>query len=131
VASYPVGTSPYGIAIDPSGQFLYVSNSADNTVSGFKVDPTAGTLTTMGAAVATGATGVETTATGIVVDPSSQYLYVTNGDSATTNASSISLMKITAVTGVPVPVGTPVPSSNTCSGATFTFGCGTTTIAIK
>jgi len=71
VASSPVGTSPYGIAIDPSGQFLYVSNSADNTVSGFTIDPTLGTLTPIpaGSAVATGATGVEITATALVVDP--------------------------------------------------------------
>jgi DNA-binding beta-propeller fold protein YncE len=128
VASYPVGTSPYGIAIDPSGQFLYVSNSADNTVSGFTIDPTLGTLTPIpsGSAVATGATGAELTATALVVDPSSQYLYVTTGDSATLG-DSVSLMTITQGSGLPVLVGTPVPASNTGIAP----GAGTTAIAIK
>lgn len=123
VASYAVGIGPYGVAIDPSGQFLYVANAMDNTVSGFTIDATAGTLTSMGPPVATGATGAVTIATSLVVDPSSQYLYVTTGDAATTGGSSISLMTITAGTGVPVPVGAPVLSSNN--------GGGTTAIAIK
>ena len=99
-----------------------MSNAVDGTVSGFTIDPTAGTLTTMGSAVATGASGVVTTPTRLAVDPSSQYLYVANGDSAT-NGSSISVMTITPVTGVPVLVGTPVQASNN--------GGGTTAIAIK
>jgi DNA-binding beta-propeller fold protein YncE len=132
VASYPVGIGPYGIAIDPSGQFLYVSNGVDGTVQGFTVDPTAGTLTSIGLSpgtpVPTGASAVVVTATALVVDPSSQYLYVANGDGPTTGSSpatgsTISVMAINQVTGLPALVGTPVPASNN--------GGGTTAIAIK
>jgi DNA-binding beta-propeller fold protein YncE len=130
VATYPVGTGPYGIAIDPSGQFLYVSNGVDGTVSGFTIDPTAGTLISTGAAVLTGASSVTVAApaTALVVDPSSQYLYVANGDGPTTGSSppagsTISVMAIDQATGQPALVGAPVPASNT--------GGGTTAIAIK
>jgi 6-phosphogluconolactonase (cycloisomerase 2 family) len=130
VHTYAVGIGPYGIAIDPSGQFLYVSNGVDGTVSGFTIDPTAGTLISTGAAVLTGASSVTVAApaTALVVDPSSQYLYVANGDGPTTGSSppagsTISVMAIDQATGQPALVGAPVPASNT--------GGGTTAIAIK
>ena len=120
--SLTVGTNPYGIAIDPSGQFLYVSNG-DGTVSGFTVAPTTGVLTSMGAAVHTGATAVVNTTTSLAIDPSSQYLYVTTGDAATAG-SSIIVFTITPVTGVPVVSGTPVQATNL-------GGAGTTAIVVK
>jgi DNA-binding beta-propeller fold protein YncE len=126
VAAYATGIGPYGIAIDPSGQFLYVSNGVSGTVSGFTINPTTGVLTTMGAAVATGAGSVLATPTALAVDPSSQYLYVANGDGVVTgvaNAGTITLMTITPVTGVPVKVGAPVAATNN--------GGGTTALAIK
>jgi len=125
VNTYTVGVTPYGVAIDPSGQFLYVSNAGDGTVSGFTITttgPNTGALTSVGPAVTTGG-GVSATQTSLVVDPSSQYLYVANGDNASTG-SSISVFTITPVTGVPVAVGSPVPATN---GG----GNGTTAIAIK
>jgi DNA-binding beta-propeller fold protein YncE len=125
VATYAVGIGPYGIAIDPSGQFLYVSNGVDGTVSGFTINATTGVLTSMGAAVLTGAGSVLATPTALAVDPSSQYLYVANGDGPTAapNAGTITLMTITPVTGVPVKVGAPLAATNN--------GGGTTALAIK
>lgn len=41
------GTEPLSLAIDPAlGRFVYTANYLDNTVSGFRLDPNAGTLTT-------------------------------------------------------------------------------------
>jgi 6-phosphogluconolactonase len=41
------GTQPLSIAIDPAlGRFVYTANYLDNSVSGFRLDPNAGTLMT-------------------------------------------------------------------------------------
>jgi 6-phosphogluconolactonase len=39
------GQHPFGMAFDPTGSFLFVANKVDNTISGFSVDSTMGTLT--------------------------------------------------------------------------------------
>jgi DNA-binding beta-propeller fold protein YncE len=44
IAETPAGAHPFGLAFDPSGQFLYVVNKADNTISGFAVNSASGTL---------------------------------------------------------------------------------------
>jgi len=122
--SYPVGNTPYGVTIDPTGSFLYVSNS-DNHVYGFTVAPTTGLLTAItGSPFPNGATGTVAKPTGVAVDPSSQYLYATTGDAATTNGGSVAVFKITAATGVLTPVGTPVLAVDTA-------GAGASAIIVK
>jgi len=45
-SSNPTGTSPVGITVDPAlGRFLYTANYLDNSASGFRLDPTSGSLT--------------------------------------------------------------------------------------
>jgi len=88
-----VGIGPESIAIDPAGKFLYVTNSQDGTVSAFTIDPTTGNLTSVGPAY-TSSAGTMDVPTAAAVDPSSQYLYVANGD-----AGTISLFTINATTG--------------------------------
>jgi 6-phosphogluconolactonase (cycloisomerase 2 family) len=90
----PVGTSPTGVAIDPTGSFLYVANSGNGTVSTFTINSSTGALTVVGSPVSTGG-GSSTSPTALLVEPSGQFLYVTNGDAATVSAFSI-----TPVTGV-------------------------------
>jgi 6-phosphogluconolactonase len=51
---FGTGNAPLTVTIDPSGKFLYSTNSADSTVSGFSLDPTSGALTSVGSATATG-----------------------------------------------------------------------------
>jgi 6-phosphogluconolactonase (cycloisomerase 2 family) len=122
--SYPVGTTPYRVAIDPTGQFLYVSN-ADNHVYGFKVAPTTGLLTAIaGSPFANGATGALTEPTGVAIDPSSQYLYATTGDAATTHGGSVAVFSINQTTGALTAVGTPVL-------AVDTSGAGASAIIVK
>ncbi len=50
------GSKPLFINIDPSGQFAYTANNGTNTVSGWTIDPTSGTLTPItGTPIAAGA----------------------------------------------------------------------------
>ncbi len=98
--SYTVGVNPYGVAIDPSGQFLYVANG-DGTVSGFTVAPTTGVPDVHGRRSAHRRERSGEYHHLLAIDPSSQYLYVTTGD-AVTNGSSIIVFTITPGTGVPM-----------------------------
>ena len=104
-----VGNAADSIAIDPAGKYLYVSNSTSATVSGFTITAGTGALTSTGSATATGA-GSSGSATALIVDPSSQYLYVANGD-----AGTVSLLTIGAG-GVLTLVGTPVVTISTSGG---------------
>ena len=66
------GTSPTGVALDPSKKFLYVSNgSPANTVSVYNIAGD-GTLTLSGAAIPVGS-GPRS----LVIDPSGKYLLIT------------------------------------------------------
>ena len=42
---FTTGNSPFAIQVHPSKKFLYVSNTADNTISLFNIDATSGALT--------------------------------------------------------------------------------------
>ena len=77
----PVGTAttgkyPVGVAIDPSGQYAYVTNDIDGTISVYLIDPMSGALTPMWTVYATGTNPV-----GVAVDPSGRFVYVTNYES--------------------------------------------------
>jgi len=110
--SYNVGLTPQGIAIDPTGSFLYVSNSGDGTVSAFTINPTTGALTAIaGSPFTASGTASTVTPTALAIDPSSQFLYVANGDALT-----ISVFTITAGTGVLVPGNLAVQCTNGAGG---------------
>lgn len=68
------GASPNAIRIDPTGQYLYVTNSADNTVSQFLINRSTGILSAM----TTPTVGAGTLPDGLALDPSGQYCYVVN-----------------------------------------------------
>jgi mersacidin/lichenicidin family type 2 lantibiotic len=71
IGTVAAGRGPVGIAIHPSGQFVYVANGGSFDVYEYRIEP-AGKLTFLGK-VKTGADPV-----GIVVHPSGRYTYVTN-----------------------------------------------------
>ena len=99
-------SKPQGIAIDPTGAFLYISDSGTGKVSAFTINAANGNLTAIaGSPFTASGTASPNTATALAVDPSSQFLYVANGD-----AGTISVFKITAATGVLAAVGAPVSS---------------------
>jgi 6-phosphogluconolactonase (cycloisomerase 2 family) len=104
---YEVGAKPKGVTIDPTGSFLYVSNSGDGTVSAFTINPGTGELTAIASSpfVASG-TASPNTPTAVQVDPSGQFAYVANGDSGTLSVFTINLAT-GALTPLP-PADTPV-----------------------
>jgi 6-phosphogluconolactonase (cycloisomerase 2 family) len=79
INSYSVGSSPTGIAIDPTNSFLYVSNSGDGTLSAFQI-ASDGSLVSLGSAITVTGAASTSTPTAVSIDPSGQYLYVANGD---------------------------------------------------
>jgi 6-phosphogluconolactonase (cycloisomerase 2 family) len=64
-------TNPSAIAVDTTGQYVYVSNVGAGDVSIFNVDPVAGTLTFKANAYSPGTSGAS-----IAVAPSDNYLFV-------------------------------------------------------
>ncbi len=62
-----------GLAIDPTGRFLYVTSPVDNTVTQYAISAQTGLLTVVGTPVATGAGPSDAK-----IDPSGHYLYVSN-----------------------------------------------------
>lgn len=96
-ATVPTGFLPQGIAIDPSGKFVYTANSDDNTISMFTINQGTGVLTpTVPATVATRWSPLSVT-----VDPSGRFAYAANQDDDTG-----SIYTVDPVSGVLTP---PVP----------------------
>ncbi len=90
----PTGFFPQGLAIDPTGHFVYTANSDDNTVSMFTVDQSTGVLTP---------TNPPTVATGwspdaVTVDPLGRFAYAVNQDDGT-----VSMYTLNPTTGVLTP----------------------------
>jgi 6-phosphogluconolactonase (cycloisomerase 2 family) len=90
-----------GIAIAPSGKFVYTANVNANTVSFYGVDATSGALTLAGQVV----TGPNPGA--VILDPLGKFLLVPNK-----NGQSVSVYSIDPNTGVP----TVVPGSPFATG---------------
>jgi len=86
-------------AVDPTGQFLYLPNSLQQSVSQFSIDPATGSLTDLGV-VAAGAGPFAAT-----VDPTGRFVYVANRGSGdvsiySINANSGALTSVGSATGV-------------------------------
>jgi len=47
IADAPTGQHPFGVALDPTGTFLFVVNKVDNSVSAFSVDATTGMVSSL------------------------------------------------------------------------------------
>jgi len=99
--------SPFSLAADASGRFLYVGNAGpDSTgVSGFSIDSNTGAATTIpGASIPTGSLSIS-----MAVDPSAQFLYVgLNG------SQGIQAFRIDQQTGALTEInGSPFPALNT------------------
>jgi len=104
-APFAAGLDPLGAAVDPAGQFAYVSNcgneslgcqaSSPGNVSAYTFDAATGALSPIGGSpFAAG-----TTSGSVTVDPTGQFVYVTNRDS-----NDVSAFAIDATTGALTPV---------------------------
>jgi len=107
---YSSGVTPAGIAVDPTGRFVYVTDQATNQVFGDLVTA-GGVLSPM--VDSPFATGI--LPQGITVDPRGSFVYVANY-----SASTVSGYAINAATGT--------LSGN---GATFATGPGATCVTIE
>jgi 6-phosphogluconolactonase (cycloisomerase 2 family)/uncharacterized caspase-like protein len=96
---FPVGTSPIGIAVDPTGKHLYVANTASDNVSAFTINPSTGALKKLSGSPFAGSTGPE----GIAIDPSGKLLYAANNNSYSWHPQNhkewISVSAINSITG--------------------------------
>ena len=91
---------PTSVAVDPSGQFVYVAAETDSgtpgpgSVSMYAINATTGDLTSLGT-IATGTMIAESSSNSIVVDAAGAFAYVTNSGS-----NNVSMYSINATTGV-------------------------------
>jgi 6-phosphogluconolactonase len=103
---FTAGATPTGLAIDPTGRFLYATDSEQNQVIGYTIGAS-GVLT----AVPSGPGTTGTFPVSAVVDPTGFYLYITNYNSA-----SVSEFAIDQGTGAPTAAA--ASSISTDAGAT-------------
>lgn len=97
----PTGSGPFKLAMDPQGNFLYVTFSASNTVSSYRINRNSGALKRNGSAAAGNGAGA------VKTDPSGKFLYVGNSIDNTVSAYLIDW-----TTGALTPVaGSPFASS--------------------
>ena len=93
-----VGRNPLGLAFDASGQFLYVGNTLDSTVSAFAIDAVSGAIAPI--AGSPFSAGVDPRS--VTVDPSGKFLYTGNFGANTVSAFTIaSDGTLVAVAGSP------------------------------
>ncbi|MGB8909626.1 MAG: beta-propeller fold lactonase family protein [Candidatus Cybelea sp.] len=100
---FVTGYGPEGEATDPKGDFVYVSNAGDDTVSAYKINATSGALTP----VAGSPFGAGSEPGAMAVDPNGKFAYVANAGSQNVSAYTISTSSgaLTQVAGSPFSVG--------------------------
>ena len=104
IAGSPFSTvGAYGMAIDPTGRFLYATYDVSANagyVSGFAIDPSTGALSPiLGSPFATGIDPNNVSA-----DPSGRFLYVANIGNGSTGSDTISGYAIDPTTGALTPL---------------------------
>jgi DNA-binding beta-propeller fold protein YncE len=108
-----VGTDPAGAALDSSGKYAYVANTADASISAFALDGSSGALTAVaGSPFASGGNGNINGPLGIAASSAGAYLYVCN---ASNDVSVFSINSgtgsLSAIQGSPFPDGGSGPSA--------------------
>jgi 6-phosphogluconolactonase len=97
----PAGSGPFKLAMDPQGNFVYVTFSASNTVSSYRINRNSGALKLNGSAAAGNGAGA------VKTDPSGKFLYVANSVDNTVSAYVINWTSgaLTPVAGSPFVTG--------------------------
>jgi YVTN family beta-propeller protein len=97
-------SSPWSVAVDPSGKFAYVANEggfAPTSVSMYTIDATTGVLTSIGLIASEGR------AISVAVHPSGKFAYVVDGSSGFPGESdNVSMYAINTTTGTLTSLGT-------------------------
>ena len=86
----PTGIAPSALAVDPTGNYVYVANQWDGTVSAYMVNAASGALSALNGfvPVATGTTN-QPGPTAIALDPSGSYAFVLNYSEATVSSYKV------------------------------------------
>jgi 6-phosphogluconolactonase len=107
--SVPAGDSSHAITIDPLGQFAYVANFGDQTISVYTIDQGDGALLPSGpGAIATGPQPGS-----VAISPTGQFAYVTSR-----SENSVHVFTVNRTTGRLQPLGAPVPAGTGAFGIT-------------
>jgi len=103
---FPAGLGPIRLASDPTGKFLFVANSHEDTLSAFSIDAASGVLTAVGLPYGTGSAPVD-----IVVDPQGKFVFVANSGSGDLTAFSLDSTTgaLTSLPGSPFATGQQEP----------------------
>ena len=88
VGTIASGIDPVSVAVDPAGNFAYVTNSGSKDVSMYTINATTGALTSIGT-IAAGTDPVS-----VAVDPAGKFAYVANSSS-----NDVSMYTINSTTG--------------------------------
>jgi len=118
VPASSAGQNPIQMLVDPTGNFLYVLSEGSNQVFGFKVNPTAGTLTVLSPAnQPTGSqpvsmamhASVNSVGQSLYNNQSGQFLYTSNTTSS--NITGFTLSTTTGSMSNPITVVAPAAPS--------------------
>jgi 6-phosphogluconolactonase len=112
------GTGPFKLAMDPQGNFVYVTFSGSNTVSSYRINRNSGALKLNGSATAGNGTGA------VKTDPSGKFLYVANSSDNTVSAFLIDWTTgaLTPIAGSPVVTGIDPNVFATSNSFLYVFG---------
>jgi 6-phosphogluconolactonase (cycloisomerase 2 family) len=108
--SFATGLSPVALAVDPSGQYLYVADKASNQVTGFRIKGVIGTLS----ALSNSPYSSGTAPAWVAISPTNKFLYVSNS-----GAASLSAYKIDPTTGDLIPASGAVGTGGQPAGIAF------------
>jgi 6-phosphogluconolactonase len=108
-----VGDDPAGVAVDASGNYVYVPNTADVTISAFKFDAAGGALSGVtGSPFPSGGNGNINGPLGITTSSTGSFVYLCN---ASNDISVFSINSasgaLSAISGSPLPDGGNGPSA--------------------
>jgi 6-phosphogluconolactonase len=109
VSTYDYGTDPGSVTVDPSGKFVYVTNSGDpwdpdyGSVTMYTINAATGALTYIGS-ISGNCPGL-CLPSSVIVDPSGKFAYVASGGDGGA-PSNVEMYTINATTGALTSVGT-------------------------
>jgi YD repeat-containing protein len=96
---FSAGVGPLGAVVDPSGQFAYVANGTDNTISAYSIVPgTSALLVPIPGSVSLSG-GVSGKIEALAIDPAGQFLYAATGCPDGSCAGAIYVYEIMLPTG--------------------------------
>jgi 6-phosphogluconolactonase (cycloisomerase 2 family) len=91
------------LSVDPSGRFLYVADTASNTLSAFGIDNASGALTLLGGSPVSSSDPIA-----ITVDPTGRFAYV----ASTSPSNSVSAFAIDPLSGNLTAIGAPLAAGS-------------------